>query len=63
MKTVLNRARGAKPPAKIFWYHGSTRILDQGLWLADNDDFDDFDDFDDNNGDIYVAANLECQLV
>merc|ERR1719391_156271 len=23
------RARGAKPPAKIFWYHGNTRILDQ----------------------------------
>ena len=51
MKTVLNRARGAKPPAKIFWYHGSTRILDQGLWHADNDDEDSEGDNDDGHDD------------
>ena len=49
MKTVFDRARGAKPPAKIFWYHGSTRILDQGLWHADNDDGDNDDGPDDGH--------------
>ena len=60
MITVLHRARGAKPPAKIFWYHGSTRILDQGLWQAHNDD-DDFD-YDHDYGDDFIDIfSLRCK--